>query len=206
MKQWMLRCGSPSASAFDRRALLSLVSAGVIAMSGCGWMGDFGDTIWKSSPDAEQPAGEAAARTPRKLTRQEAVEYLGEQSASEPPASAARTAVGRPAPAGRGGVTGGTAGRTQSIEVLWRVPTDAVERYHVLYGSAPEKLDRSVVIPVAKLQKIDHPKFGPVYRFELPSIPMDEIIYVSLRAENSAGVSPPTPPVKLEPGSKSIMP
>lgn len=166
----------------------------------CSSMSEFSGKLWGSG-SGEQVVAPAEGSS-EALTQDEA---LGVASRDRRAAAAAAgraeegLAPSRPAPSR-------SAAGTQTIEVLWRVPTDSVEKYHVLYGSDPQKLEQSVVVPVTKLQKIDHPKFGPVYRYELNKIPVDAIVFVSLRAENSAGVSPATSPVRLEPGAKSIMP
>lgn len=92
------------------------------------------------------------------------------------------------------------------IEVLWRVPSDGVDTYLLDYGFEENNLDRQIRIPVGELNKIDHPKHGPVFRFELKGIPADRAIYLSLRAENKHGVSDPSRVVKVEPGQQSVVP
>ena len=100
----------------------------------------------------------------------------------------------------------GPGARVQPVEILWRVPTDTVERYQILWGNDESNLDQKVVVEVRDLTKVDHPKFGPVFRYELRQVPMDQAIYLSLRAENRFGISQPTPPVRLDPGKRTIAP
>jgi len=95
---------------------------------------------------------------------------------------------------------------TSTLEVLWQVPSEAVEKYHFYYGLEPDKLDNHIVVPISELQKTDHPKHGPVFRYELREVPANRAIYLSLRAENKYGISDPSAPTKVEPGQRSVSP
>jgi len=96
--------------------------------------------------------------------------------------------------------------RDSTVELLWQVPTEAVEKYHIHYGLEPDHLDNHIEIPVSELEKIDHPKHGPVYRYELKEIPAGRAIYLSLSAENKYGISDASNPTKVEPGQRSVTP
>lgn len=95
---------------------------------------------------------------------------------------------------------------TSTLEVLWQVPSEAVEKYHFYYGLDPNKLDNHIVVPIAELQKSDHPKHGPVFRYELREVPANRAIYLSLRAENKFGISEPSTPTKVEAGQRTVNP
>ncbi|MCB0360361.1 MAG: hypothetical protein KDD44_12020 [Bdellovibrionales bacterium] len=83
------------------------------------------------------------------------------------------------------------------VELIWQVPGEAVEVYHIFYGLNPSNLDREVVVEVSELEKYDHPSFGPVFRYYLTSAPDGKTIWVSLQAENKFGKSPRSEPRQL---------
>jgi hypothetical protein len=95
---------------------------------------------------------------------------------------------------------------TSTLEVLWQVPSEAVENYHFYYGLEADKLDNHIVVPISELQKSDHPKHGPVFRYELREVPANRAIYLSLRAENKYGISEPSAPTKVEAGQRTVNP
>jgi hypothetical protein len=95
------------------------------------------------------------------------------------------------------------ADNTSSIEVMWQVPGEPVEEYHLYYGIDPQHLDNHIEVPVSELQKIDHPKHGPVFRYELKGVPANRAIYISMRAANKGKLSDPSPTIKIEPGQKT---
>lgn len=95
---------------------------------------------------------------------------------------------------------------TNEIEILWRVPVEPVDNYYVNYGENEADLSDEIKISVVNLTKIDHPKFGRVYRYELKNVPADKVIFISLRAENSGGVSKPSAPTRIEPGQTTVTP
>lgn len=83
------------------------------------------------------------------------------------------------------------------IEILWQVPTTAVEAYHIYISQGDDKEERHIKVPVQGLQKIDHPTYGPVYRYELRDVGKAENIKILLRAENQYGLSEPSAPVMV---------
>lgn len=95
---------------------------------------------------------------------------------------------------------------TSTVEVLWQVPGEAVEKYHLYYGLEADELSNHIEVSVSELQKVDDPKHGPVYRYELKDIPAQRAIYLSLRAENKYGMSDPSPAAKIAPGQKTVTP
>ena len=111
-----------------------------------------------------------------------------------------------PNPAARTAAAISQSQNTSTVEVLWEVPGEAVEKYHLYYGFDAAHLDNHVEVPVAELQKIDHPKHGPVFRYELKQIPANKAIFLSLRAENKSGISDPSTPTKVEPGQTTVTP
>lgn len=83
----------------------------------------------------------------------------------------------------------------KNIELLWQVPHEAVDAYHVyLLNSAGEE-KRHYRIPVWKLEKRDDATYGPVYRYVLPDSAKGEAVTISIRAENRFGLSEPSEPM-----------
>lgn len=86
-----------------------------------------------------------------------------------------------------------------SLEVLWRVPSEPVEKYYVYYGTEKSKLDKHFSVRVTELKRFDHPDQGPLFRFILPNVPLDKTVYVSLEAENAFGRSSMSQIVEIPP-------
>ena len=89
---------------------------------------------------------------------------------------------------------------TSWVELLWQVPDEKIDKYHIYYGSQPGNLSSHEEIEVTKLAVIFHPKFGKVYQYRIDDIPANAPIYVALQAENVNGISQPTPTIRMEPG------
>lgn len=87
-------------------------------------------------------------------------------------------------------------------EIVWEVPTQPVEFYRLSYGAEPSRLDQSVRIPVATLQKLDDPKFGPIYSYTLRGVSRTEPLFISLRAENRQGLSDAAEIVSAAPNAR----
>lgn len=100
----------------------------------------------------------------------------------------------------------GTAQKNSVVEVIWQVPTEAVETYHLYYGLTEDDLSNHIAVPVGELERASHPRFGPVYRYRLKDIPSSQTVYISLAAENRAGMSPKTPVAKIAPGQQTVTP
>ncbi|MCB0324554.1 MAG: hypothetical protein KDD69_13320, partial [Bdellovibrionales bacterium] len=60
-----------------------------------------------------------------------------------------------------------------SVEVLWQVPGEPVEKYHLRYGLEATNLTHQVEIAVSDLEKVNHPEFGPLFRYVISSVPAD---------------------------------
>ena len=84
-----------------------------------------------------------------------------------------------------------------SVEVIWQAPTGPVESYHIYVSKSDGSEDRHIRIPVQKLKKIDHPTYGPVYRYELQNVDRSADVRITLRAENQYGLSEPSVPIAV---------
>lgn len=85
-----------------------------------------------------------------------------------------------------------------SIEIVWQVPGESVERYHLAYGTDRNSLDQELTIPVSELNKIDDPIHGPVFRYTLSGIEVGTPIFFTIQAENQYGLSPKSPVQELK--------
>ena len=198
-----------------RAAVLGITAA--ISVSGCSTIGSTFDSLNPFGGESASESTPTVVATPKDKGLEDAAKAAQEAAR---PADAGQVAAVAPnaatteAPllgalpgsgAQRSGV-GVPAERVQPVEVMWRVPTDPVEKYYILYGADEAALDKKVELQVKDIQKLDHPKFGPVFRYELRQVPIDKTLFISLQAENRFGVSAPTPPVKLDPGKRTVTP
>lgn len=85
-----------------------------------------------------------------------------------------------------------------TVELLWQVPNASVTAYHLSYGFDRIVLDNQLRIPINELEKIDHPTYGPVFRYYLNDVPVDKDVFISLALENAYGISKKTEPMKVE--------
>lgn len=83
------------------------------------------------------------------------------------------------------------------VEVLWEVPLQPVEFYHVYYGTVSGQPDGYQRVGAAELEKIDDPVYGPVYRHVLRGVSRDRDLYVTLRAENRSGISETSQQIRI---------
>lgn len=86
-----------------------------------------------------------------------------------------------------------------SVELLWQVPAEPVETYHLRYGTHPDTLTHQVKIQVTELDQIQHPEYGPLFRYIIPSVPADQTVYFTIQAENKFGISPESPVQEVAP-------
>lgn len=134
----------------------------------------------KTAPKEELPA---ATEEPTKEVHQV------EQSAQQLPQTT-------PAPTEQGEVNKqlqSEAPVTGSVELIWQIPDQTVEKYHIEYGFAPDKLDRKVTVESAKLERVNDPVNGPIFRYVLHGIQEASSVYFTIQAENQFGVSPKSP-------------
>ena len=131
----------------------------------------------------------------------------GEALPQDTKASTAQPAAGGIA-ATEGVVQSAAPGTTEPvIELVWQVPGESVEKYHLFYGFTETDLNNHIVLEVSRLEKLDDPVQGPVFRYELRGIPTDRDLYFSLKAENRFGVSQSSSVSKIqaETGSAGAM-
>jgi hypothetical protein len=82
---------------------------------------------------------------------------------------------------------------SSSVEILWQVPGEPVEKYHLNYGTDPEHLDQIKEIPAQDLERIDNPVHGTLFRYVLTGVEPGKRFFFTIQAENQYGVSPKSP-------------
>ena len=85
------------------------------------------------------------------------------------------------------------------IEIVWKVPADSVNRYHIYYGKSRNSPDKHVVVPVSDLEVANIPPHGQVYRYKLKGARQTTSTFVTLQAENEFGLSPKTQVFEIAP-------
>ena len=86
----------------------------------------------------------------------------------------------------------------KNIEIMWQVPNEAVDAYHVYVRDAAGDEKRHYRIPIAKLSKRDHPSYGPVYTYVVPDATKGDSSLIVIRAENAFGLSEPSEPQTVD--------
>lgn len=86
--------------------------------------------------------------------------------------------------------------QSKNIELLWHIPTEPVDAYHVIMLDQNGQEIRKYRVSVQKLEKSDHPTHGPVYRYLLPG--SSDSASVVIRAENRFGLSEASEPLVVE--------
>ena len=84
-------------------------------------------------------------------------------------------------------------------EIIWAIPTQAVDGFVVYYGTAKEKLDKQVRVSTADLDRYEDPQKGSVFRYVLTGIAQDQPVFVGLSAYSGDGVSPMSEIVEIKP-------
>ena len=151
-----------------------------------------GCSLSSSDTDAESPeesSAEAVSEAPAAEPASTETSASSDSSESDSDAAAAEEEPAAPA---------AETEAVSSVEILWQVPGEAVEKYYLRYGVKEDALDKSVTIPVRELDKIDHPDYGPLFRYLISGVPAEKTIYFTIQAENQYGLSPESPVQKVE--------
>lgn len=92
-----------------------------------------------------------------------------------------------------------------TFELVWQVPSEAVESYEIALGSSPTSLSDIRRIPITSLEKVDHPVYGPIYRYKVDNLDPNRTTFISLRATNRYGSSPQSQLIRVENGTSSMI-
>lgn len=79
---------------------------------------------------------------------------------------------------------------TSSVYLMWKVPDDPVERYHIEYGTQAERLEQKITISAAELERVEDPVNGALFRYVIHGIAGTEPVFFTIQAENKYGLSP----------------
>ena len=80
----------------------------------------------------------------------------------------------------------------QDVEIIWQAPSSTVDGFVIHYGFSKEELSFERRINAADLKLLDHPAYGPVYRYSISDLPNDRTVYVSVSAFKDTLVSDPS--------------
>ncbi len=164
---------------YRTRALAALT---ILLLGSCSWLGDAAETPTEAASSENLGSEEALAKS--------------ESAESSTKTDALATRVETPT----------ERERISAVEVRWQVPADPVDAYQLNYGVEESNLDKSVRVSVSELQKVSDPSFGPVYVYQLVGIDKSKPLYLTLRAENKHGISPPSPVLKAVEGRFTQLP
>ena len=163
----------------------------LLGYSACGLMGQSeqppqDQTTGDQDVPSEEVIDEAKSQEPPDLIEPE---IEGDQPETQAPAVEGQTASQPQEP-------------STTVELLWQVPGEAVEKYHLHYGFEETKLDHHLEIPVAGLERKHDAVHGPLFRFEIPNVPLNQTVFFSIQAENQYGLSPSSPVQSVAPEAK----
>ena len=88
---------------------------------------------------------------------------------------------------------------SRGIEIMWQIPTEPVEAYHIYLLSGPVDLkdeSKHFRVLVSSLKKEDDPTYGPVYKYQVPA--NLTVNTIQIRAENRFGISDPSEPIVVQ--------
>ena len=85
------------------------------------------------------------------------------------------------------------------VEVVWAVPTEPVEGYVIHYGLSKTTLTLKDRVNVERLERIEDPVRGALFRYLLKGVPTDRAIYVSVAAFEGEEESEPSEILEVPP-------
>ena len=92
------------------------------------------------------------------------------------------------------------AGRSRTIsdvEIVWQIPDESVEGYLINYGFETNNLEKIIKIKTSSLERFQDNKYGAVYRYVIPSIPLNKTVYITISAFNGDNISEPSKVFKV---------
>lgn len=85
------------------------------------------------------------------------------------------------------------------IQIVWKVPLEPVDSFVIHYGYDATVLDKELRLDANLIERFNHPKHGPVYRFYLTGTDDQRPVYLSISAVKDTFVSKPTEVVVVNP-------
>lgn len=84
------------------------------------------------------------------------------------------------------------------VELLWRIPEEEVDNFIIHLGYDKDLLNQELIINPSQTEKIEHPKYGLVYRYILAKQPKDKPIFITISSVKNTVVSAPTPVMEIQ--------
>jgi hypothetical protein len=89
--------------------------------------------------------------------------------------------------------------QSPALEVTWKIPEDPSPQYVIYYGRSPDALLERVEVATTRLETIEDPKEGRLYRHLVPDVPADGELYVAVTAFDGETESPRSNFLSVEP-------
>ena len=86
-----------------------------------------------------------------------------------------------------------------ALEVVWKIPDEAVDEYVIRYGTRSDIPDKEVRVKASDVKTIDDSRYGKVYHHLLTDAPTNTTVYVSVAAIRGGTESAPSKIFKLSP-------
>jgi hypothetical protein len=172
---------------------LSFLVITTIGLSSCSAVHWVSSLFSGSKAEVSQPSSEKEAGTPETEVSGDTKESPSGMQRPVAPAEGVQEGSNELSKAAVAPETAATEQEPPSVEILWQVPVEPVDKYYIYYGSDQNNLDKKAEVPVSQLEKIDHPVHGPLYRYVLTGIASNARVFFSIQAENQYGLSPKSP-------------
>jgi hypothetical protein len=78
------------------------------------------------------------------------------------------------------------------VEILWKIPSEEVDGFVLVYGYKPDKLNNRLVVKTQDIRIIDHPEWGKVYQYLLRPVEPEKKLYFTLESFRGDQISPPS--------------
>lgn len=88
--------------------------------------------------------------------------------------------------------------KSPALEVTWKIPDEPSPSYVIYYGKSPEALVERVEVATARLETIEDPKEGRLYRYLVPDVPAEGELYVAITAFDGETESPRSNSLSVE--------
>ena len=89
--------------------------------------------------------------------------------------------------------------KANAIEILWKIPHEAVDGYIINYGYNEDELELQKTIDTKDLEKFNDPERGLLFKLVLEDIPADKKIYLTVSAFTEDVVSEASEIITVDP-------
>lgn len=74
------------------------------------------------------------------------------------------------------------AGSLPGLEVTWKIPEDPAPSFVIYYGESSEMLESRIEIATARLETVEDPALGKLYRYVVQGVPEEGPLFVAVAA------------------------